>query len=478
MKLSEFSAVELSAMLKSKKCSSVEITNDVFDEIDKREKDINAYITIMKDEALKKAKEIDEKISKGEKLSDLAGIPIGIKDNICMKNTPTTCASKMLENFISPYDATVIKKLKNNDAVFTGKLNLDEFAMGSSGEYSYFGKTRNPINLEYVPGGSSSGPGASVASREAIMSLGSDTGGSIRIPAAFCGLVGLKPTYGAVSRYGLIALASSLDQIGPIAKTVGDAAMLYRAICGVDEKDATTFEADHKITENLNIVDVKGLRIGISEEYFGAGVDESVAANVKQSIRLFESNGAVVKEVKLPKGEEVLAAYYIINTAEASSNLARFDGVKYGYRTKNYNSLEEMYENTRGEGFGAEVKRRIILGTFILGSDHADSIYKKGKFFQHKVIHEMQNVFKECDVIITPSAPSTAFKFGDLVDDPVKMYMNDMCTVFVNIAWLPAISIPCGKGTNGLPIGMQIIGPRFSENLLFKLGIFHEKYFK
>lgn len=476
MNLNEFTATKLSVMLKNKECSSVEITNDVFDEINKKEKDINAYITVLKDEALSKAKEVDEKISKGEKLSNLAGIPIGIKDNICMKNTPTTCASKMLKNFISPYDATVIERLKNNDVVFTGKLNLDEFAMGSSGEYSYFGKTCNPINLEYVPGGSSSGPVASVAGKEAIMSLGSDTGGSIRVPAAFCGLVGLKPTYGAVSRYGLIALASSLDQIGPIAKTVDDVAMLYRAICGFDEKDATTSEVDHNILENLNNFDIKGLRIGISEEYFGAGVDEHVAANVKQAIKLFEDNGAVVKEVMLPKGEEALAAYHIILPAEASSNLARFDGVKYGYRTENYNSLEEMYENTRGEGFGAEVKRRIILGTFILGADCVDSIYAKGKFFQHKVIKEMQNVFKECDVIITPTAPSTAFKFGDLVDDPVKMYMNDMCTVFVNIAGLPAISIPCGKGANGLPIGMQIIGPHFSENLLFKLGIFYENY--
>lgn len=476
MRLNELTAKELSKMLKNKKCSAKEIAKDVFRQINEREKDINAYITVLEDEALKQAEIVDKKLAKGETVSSLAGIPIGVKDAICMKNTLTTCASKILSNFISPYDATVIERLRKHDVVFTGKLNLDEFAMGSSGEYSYFGKTKNPLNLEYVPGGSSSGPVASVAGNEAIMSLGSDTGGSIRVPAAFCGLVGLKPTYGAVSRYGLIALASSLDQIGPVAKTVDDAAMLYRAICGYDEKDATTSKINHNIDEDLDNFDVKNLRIGISEEYFGDGVDQDVVNNVKKSIKMFEERGAIIKEVKLPKGEEAIAAYYIILPSEASSNLARFDGVKYGYRTDNYDNLEEMYEKTREEGFGQEVKRRILLGTFILSANHRDSIYAKGKFFQRKVISEMKNIFEDCDIVITPSAPSTAFKFGEMVNDPVKMYMNDMCAVFVNIAGLPAISLPCGVGKNGMPIGIQIIGPHFSENLLFKVGKVHEKF--
>lgn len=478
MKLSEFSAKELSRMLREKKCSSVEITTDVLNNIKEKDETINAYITVMEDEALKQAKEVDVKLANNEGLSDLAGIPIGIKDNICVKGTLTTCASKILSNFVAPYDATVIEKLKKQNVVFTGKLNLDEFAMGSSGEYSYYGKTLNPLNIEYVPGGSSSGPAASVAAGEAIMSLGSDTGGSVREPAAFCGTVGLKPTYGAVSRYGLIALASSFDQIGPLAKTVDDAAMLYRAICGFDERDATTLHVNHNINDNLDNFDINGLKIGISEEYFKDGVDEDVVCNVKRSIKMLEERGAKIVNVSLPKGSDAIAAYYIILPAEASSNLARFDGVKYGYRAENYRSLEEMYENTRGEGFGKEVKRRIMLGTFILSSGHVDSIYAKGKLCQKKIIAEMKDVFKNCDVVITPSAPSTAFKFGNLVNDPVKMYMNDMCTVLANIAGLPAISLPCGNGQNGLPIGLQVIGPHFSENLLFKIGKFHENLMK
>ncbi|MBP0979232.1 MAG: Asp-tRNA(Asn)/Glu-tRNA(Gln) amidotransferase subunit GatA [Oscillospiraceae bacterium] len=474
--LNNLTATKLSKMLRNKECSAVEISKDVFKTINNIEKDINAYITITEEDALKKAREVDEKISKGEALSPLAGIPIGIKDNICLKGVKTTCGSKILSNFVSPYDATVVERLKNNDVVFTGKLNLDEFAMGSSGEYSYFGKTKNPINLEYVPGGSSSGPVAAVAAGEAIMSLGSDTGGSIRVPAAFCGLVGLKPTYGAVSRYGLVALASSLDHIGPIAKTVDDTAMLYRAICGFDQKDATSSSIDHKINEDINNFNIKGLRIGVSQKYFGNGVDKEVVDNVKKSIKMFEDQGAIIKEVELPSGEDALAAYHIMLPAEASSNLARFDGVKYGFRAKEYNNLEEMYENTRGEGFGQEVKRRIILGTFILSAQSDSSIYAKGRFFQKKIISQMKKVFEQCDIVITPSAPSTAFKFDNMTNDPVKMYMNDMCTVFVNIAGLPAISLPCGTGQNGLPIGLQIIGPHFSENLIFKVSKLHENF--
>ena len=479
MNLNELTAVQLSAMLKEKKCSAVEIAEDVFKAIDKTEKEINAYITLMREEAINKAKEVDKKISEGQKLSDLAGIPIGIKDNICMKNMLTTAGSKMLSNFVSPYDATVIEKLRAHDVVFTGKLNLDEFAMGSSGEYSYFGKTKNPLNLDYVAGGSSSGPAAAVAANEAILSLGSDTGGSIRCPASFCGLVGLKPTYGAVSRYGLVALASSLDQIGPMAKTVDDAAILYRAICGVDERDATTLSVDHKIQENLDDFDLKNiknlknsrnLRIGIDPEYFGNGIDKEVVDNIKRILKTFEENGAQIKEIKLPKGEDALAAYCILLAAEASSNLSRFDGVKYGFRASEFENLEEMYENTRGEGFGREVKRRILLGTFILAAGNIESIYSKGKYFQKKAVEQMRDVFADVDVVITPSVASTAFKFGEMMSNPVKMYMTDVCTVFVNLTGLPAISVPCGIGKNGLPLGIQIVGPHFSENLLFKLA--------
>ncbi len=470
MKLNELTATKLSGMLRKKECSAVEIANDVFESIEKNEKDINAYITVMKEEAVNQARAVDAKIAAGQQLSALAGIPIGIKDNICMKDTLTTSGSKMLSNFVSPYDATVVKRLRAQDVVFTGKLNLDEFAMGSSGEHSYFGKTKNPLNLDYVAGGSSSGPAAAVAANEAILSLGSDTGGSIRCPASFCGLVGLKPTYGAVSRYGLIALASSLDQIGPITKSVDDAALLYRAICGFDEKDATTSVVDHGLSEDIDNFDIKNLKIGVCPEYFGNGVDKEVTCNINELLKKFEDRGAIIKEVDLPKGEDALTAYCVLLAAEASSNLARFDGVKYGFRVEKFDNLEDMYEKTRGEGFGQEVKRRILLGTFILSADNVESIYSKGKFFQKKAAQQMKDVFGDVDVVVTPSVASTAFKFGEMMSNPVKMYMTDVCTVFVNLVGLPAISVPCGSGKNGLPVGVQVVGSHFSENLLFKIA--------
>jgi aspartyl-tRNA(Asn)/glutamyl-tRNA(Gln) amidotransferase subunit A len=474
MKLNQLTATELSKMLRNKECSAVEISNDVFDAIDTFDPLIHCYITITKEKALEKAKEVDSKIAKGQKLSPLAGIPIAVKDNICVKDTLTTCGSKMLANFVSPYDATLIEKLKACDVVFTGKANLDEFAMGSSCEYSYFGPTYNPHNIEYVAGGSSGGPAAAVAAHETILALASDTGGSIRVPASFCGVVGLKPTYGSVSRYGVIALASSLDQVGPIGKNVDDTLMLYRAICGKDPRDLTTSDIDHKITEDIN-GDIKGTIIGVAEEYFGEGIDDEVRESVQNFIRVLEEHGAIVKKVHLPKGDEALASYCIITPAEASSNLARYDGVKYGYRTPNYSSLTEMYENTRSEGFGTEVKRRIMLGTFVLSSGYYDSYYRKGKMFQRKVIDKMREVFNECDVVVTPTCASTAFKVGNLVNDPIKMYMSDVCTVFVNIAGLPAISVPCGKDKLQLPIGAQIVGPYFSENKLCRIAKFYEK---
>jgi aspartyl-tRNA(Asn)/glutamyl-tRNA(Gln) amidotransferase subunit A len=470
MELYKLTATELSNMLRNKECSSVEITKSVIDRISNVEDKVNAYVTVTNELALEQAKAVDEKLAKGEALSRLAGIPVGLKDNICTKDVLTTCSSKILSNFVPPYSATVYNRLLANDVVLTGKLNLDEFAMGSSCETSYFKKTRNPHNLEYVPGGSSGGSAAAVAAGEAILTLGSDTGGSIRLPAAYCGIVGLKPTYGSVSRYGLVAFASSLDQIGPFARSVSDTAMIYSAICGADKMDATSVKREYgDFVGNLN-ADVKGLRIGIPKEYFTEGVSEEVKQNVMGAAKLLEQNGATLIPVSLPSTDYALSAYYIISSAEASSNLARFDGVKYGYRTENFNGLTEMYENTRSEGFGDEVKRRILLGTFVLSSGYYDAYYKRAKLLQKQILNEFNETFEQCDVLLTPTGTDTAFKLGEKSNDPVKMYANDICTVTVNIAGLPAISVPCGKAKNGLPIGMQFIGPRFSEQSLFNVS--------
>lgn len=474
MELYKLTATELSSMLKNKECSSVEITKSVLDRINSVESKVESYVTITEENALNKAKEVDEKLAKGEILSDLAGIPVGIKDNICTKDILTTCSSKMLYNFVPPYNATVMNKLNASDIVLTGKLNMDEFAMGSSCESSYFKKTKNPHNIEYVPGGSSGGSAAAVAAGEAIVSLGSDTGGSIRLPAAYCGVVGLKPTYGSVSRYGLVAFASSLDQIGPFGRCVNDVAMVYSAICGHDKMDATSSRRDYNEFHKKINADVKGVRIGIPKEYFANGVSEEVKTQVMNAAKLLEENGAILKEVSLPSTDYALSAYYIISSAEASSNLARFDGVKYGYRTKNYKNLNEMYENTRSEGFGEEVKRRILLGTFVLSSGYYDAYYKRAKLLQKKILNEFTDTFKECDVLLTPTGTDTAFKVGEKLNDPVKMYANDICTVTVNIAGLPAISLPCGKGVNNMPIGMQLIGPKFSEQSLFNISAKYE----
>ncbi|WMJ23367.1 Asp-tRNA(Asn)/Glu-tRNA(Gln) amidotransferase subunit GatA [Paludicola sp. MB14-C6] len=470
MELYKLTATELSNMLRNKECSSVEITKSVIDRITNVENKVNAYITVTNELAIEQAKSVDEKLAKGNKLSPLAGIPVGIKDNICTKDVLTTCASKILYNFVPPYNATVYNRLLDNDVVLTGKLNLDEFAMGSSCENSYFKKTSNPHNLEYVPGGSSGGSAAAVAAGEAILTLGSDTGGSIRLPAAYCGVVGLKPTYGSVSRYGLVAFASSLDQIGPFARSINDTAMIYSAICGADKMDATSAKREYpNFVANLN-TNIKGLRIGLPKEYFAEGVSEEVKQNVMEAAKLLEQNGAVLVPVSLPSTDYALSAYYIISSAEASSNLARFDGVKYGYRTENYNNLIEMYENTRSEGFGDEVKRRILLGTFVLSSGYYDAYYKRAKLLQKQILNEFNETFEQCDVLLTPTGTDTAFKIGEKSNDPIKMYANDICTVTVNIAGLPAISIPCGKAKNGLPIGMQFIGPKFSEQSLFNVS--------
>ena len=467
MELYQLTAEKLSELLAKKECSSVELTQSVLDRIQKKDPEIGAYLTVSGEEALKKAAEVDEKRGKGETLSPLAGIPMGIKDNICTRGIRTTCASRILENFVPPYDAFVMEKLHAADAVILGKLNMDEFAMGSSTENSYFQKTHNPWNLDCVPGGSSGGSAASVASGEAVVSLGSDTGGSIRQPAAYCGIVGLKPTYSSVSRYGLVAFASSLDQIGPLGRSVKDVAMLYSTICGRDPHDATSALREYPDFAAGIKKDITGLRVGIPKEYFGEGVSEDVKTAVWNVARTLEKAGAVLVDVSLPSTDYALSAYYIIASAEASSNLARFDGVKYGYRAKEYANLTEMYENTRSEGFGAEVKRRIMLGTYVLSSGYYDAYYKKAKFTQLRIQEEFRSAFDSCDLLLTPTTPETAFKLGERVDDQVKMYMNDILTVTVNIAGLPGLSMPCGFDRKGLPVGCQLIGPKFSEQTLF-----------
>lgn len=475
MALYEKTAAELSKLLKNKECTAVEITNSVFERIEQTEDKVGAYITLQKENAVKKAEEVDAKIAKGETLSKLAGIPIGIKDNIVTKGILTTSASKMLHNFIPPYDATVINKIYANDMIVTGKLNMDEFAMGSSTETSYFKKTHNPHDLTRVPGGSSGGSAASVAAGSAVVALGSDTGGSIRQPAALCGVYGLKPTYGTVSRYGLIAFASSLDQIGPMGRCTEDIAMLYDVIKGYDIMEATSIKKEYiNFAENLK-GDVKGLRIGIPKEFFVEGIDDEVRDTVMAEIEKFKSAGAEVVEVSLPSTKYGLSDYYIIACAEASSNLARFDGIRYGYRTENFDNITELYTKTRSEGFGEEVKRRILLGTFVLSAKFYDAYYKRAKLLQQRIQDEFKAVFEKCDVLMTPTSPCVAFKLGDKIDDPLKMYAADALTVTTNIAGVPALSIPCGTGEAGLPIGLQIIGPKFSEEVLFKVSEYYEK---
>lgn len=461
-------------MLKDKKISSVELTESVFSRIDSVEDKIEAYVTLDKENALNKAKEVDDKRAEGKELSKLAGLPIGIKDNISTKGLLTTCSSKMLSNYVPPFNATVMDKLDSMDIVVTGKLNMDEFAMGSSTETSYFKKTKNPFDTTRIPGGSSGGSAAAVSAGEAVMALGSDTGGSIRQPASYCGVVGLKPTYGSVSRFGLVAFASSLDQIGPIGKSVKDTAMLFDAICGYDEKDATSADISHKSCLSNLKADVKGLKIGVPKEYFSKGIDDKVKASVLDAVKLFEENGAEVKEVSLPSTDYALNAYYIISSAEASSNLARYDGVKYGYRAKDYDGLIEMYEKTRSEGFGDEVKRRIMLGTFVLSSGFYDAYYKKAKLLQRRISSEFSDVFSDVDILCAPTVPTTAFKIGENIGDPIKMYATDVCTVTINIAGLPAMSIPCGYDGNGLPIGIQLIADKFNEQTLFNTAECYE----
>ena len=475
MRLYEKTASELSEMLKNKECSAVELCNDVLARINETENKIGAYVTVAEESAKENAKKIDKAMAAGDKLHPLAGIPIGSKDNISTKGIRTTCSSKMLENYVPPFDATVMNKINNAGMTVLGKMNMDEFAMGSSTETSYMHLTRNPYNTECVPGGSSGGSAAAVAAGEAILTLGSDTGGSIRQPAALCGVVGMKPTYGSVSRYGLVAFASSLDQIGPLGKSVKDVAMLQSLICGHDRYDATSKNIEYPDYAAALKENAKGLKIGIPKEYFGEGIDSQVKESVMKAVKEFELQGAVIKEISLPSTEYAINTYYIIASAEASSNLARFDGVKYGYRTSEYDGLVDMYEKTRSEGFGDEVKRRIMLGTFVLSSGYFDAYYKKAKRVQNQISQEFSNAFKECDIIATPTVPASAFKIGENIGDPIKMYYNDVCTVTVNIAGLPAISLPCGKDSAGMPMGLQLIGDKFSEQTLLNTAYTYEK---
>ena len=459
MDITELTVHELVEKLKSKELTVTEINKAYIDRINDREKDVQAFITLLTEEALKEAESIEKK----ENLSELAGIPIGIKDNICTKNIKTTCASKMLENFVSPYDATVIEKLESKGIINLGKLNLDEFAMGGSTEYSAFKVTKNPWNLKNVPGGSSGGSAAAVAANLVPWALGSDTGGSIRQPASFCGVVGLKPTYGLVSRYGLVAFASSLDQIGPITKDVKDAAILLNVIAGHDEKDTTSEKINDKDYTKCLKNDVKGLKIGIPKEYFSDGINVEVKAKLEETIEKYRQLGAEVEEFSLSIADYALATYYIIACAEASSNLGRFDGIRYGYRTKNFSNLKDIYKNSRSEAFGSEVKRRIILGTYVLSSGYYDAYYKKAQQVRTLVQKEFNDAFKKYDILLTPTAPTAAFEIGAKSNNPLEMYLADICTVPVNIAGLPAISVPVGVDNNGMPIGMQLIGNKFEE---------------
>ena len=463
MDITELTVHELQEKLKNKEISVTEITKAYNKRIKEKDKDVQAFITTLEDESTKQAEEIENKIESGEIKGKFAGIPIGIKDNICTKGIKTTCASKMLENFVSPYDATVIENFKKENLINLGKLNMDEFAMGSSTEYSYFKKTKNPWNLNKVPGGSSGGCAAAVAANLVPWAIGSDTGGSIRQPSSFCGVVGMKPTYGLVSRYGLVAFASSLDQIGPITKDVYDCAMLLNLIAGHDEKDTTSEDMPKKDYTKCLKNDVKGLKIGVPKEFYGEGINSEVKETLQKTIEQYKDMGAEVEEFSLDVAKYSLATYYIIACAEASSNLGRFDGIRYGYRAPEYKDLNDLYRKSRSQGFGSEVKRRIILGTYVLSSGYYDAYYKKAQKVRTLVMNEFNKAFEKYDVIITPTSPTVAFDIGSKSNNPLEMYLADICTVSVNIAGLPGISIPVGVDKDGMPIGMQIIGNRFQE---------------
>ncbi len=464
------SSTEQREALLNKDVSAVELVEEVYKNVEELDEKIGAYNSLTKEYALDTAKTVDEKIAKGEELPSLAGIPLALKDNINLKSYKTTASSKILANFVSPFDATVTQKLKANLIPIIGKANLDEFAMGSSNENSAFRIVRNPWNLNKVPGGSSGGSAAAVAAGEATVALGSDTGGSIRLPGSFCGLVGLKPTYGRVSRYGLIAFASSLDQIGPITKTVEDAALVLNAIAGHDEKDSTSLNQPvPDFTKDLRN-DLKGVKIGYIKELCSEGLAPDVAKAIQKTIETYKSMGAEIVEISLPLIKYSIAVYYVVATAEASSNLARFDGVKYGYRTPNPENLYDMYVKTRAEGFGDEVKRRIMLGTYALSSGYYDAYYKKAQQVRRLVKQDFDKAFEKVDVLISPTCPHTAFDIGSKVEDPLSMYLTDIATITANLAGIPAMNIPVGLDSTGMPIGLQLQANCLNENKLLNVA--------
>lgn len=471
----ELSASELSSKIRNKEVSSVEATQSYIDRSEAVEPQIKSYITKTYDFAIETAKKVDERISKGEELLPLEGVPMGIKDVISTSNIRTTCGSKMLENYVPVYDATVYRKIKERGIPLLGKMNCDEFAMGSSGENSSYDFATNPYNTNCVPGGSSSGSTSAVCANQCAFALGSDTGGSIRQPASLCGIVGLKPTYGLVSRFGLVAYASSFDSIGPLAKTVEDAANVLDVIAGYDKNDSTSLNV--KLPEYAKSLtsDCKGLKIGIPTEFFGEGINEEIKASLFEALEKYKSMGATVEEFSFPYRDHLIACYYVLACAEASSNLARFDGIKYGYRsTTEASDLIEFYKNTRTEGFGEEVKRRIMLGTYVLSSGYYDAYYKKAQSVRTLIKQEFEKAFQKYDVLITPTSPVPAWEFGGK-SDPLEMYLADLCTVSLNIASIPGISIPCGMTNNGLPIGMQIIGKPLGELDILNAAYAYEK---
>lgn len=466
MGLCDKSAFELSGLLERREVSSVEVTQSVLDRIASKDKTLNAYITVCGQNALAMAKSVDKRRMSGECLSPLAGIPVAVKDNICVKGVRMTCGSKMLENFVAPYNATVIDKLEQAGAVIVGKLNMDEFAMGSSSETSYFGAVRNPHDTSCVAGGSSGGCAAAVSAGETILALGSDTGGSIRQPAAFCGIVGLKPTYGCVSRYGLTAFASSFDQIGPMGRCVKDTALLLGVIAGQDVRDMTCAKRQYGDFYKSLKSDVKGIKIGVPWSLFEGCTQGDVLTKFEQALKVYKDLGAQIVDIKLDNTQFALPAYYVISSAEASSNLARFDGVRYGFRAQGVSELDDMYIKTRSQGFGDECKRRIMLGTFVLSAGYYDDYYKKAVTAARLIKTAFKQQFESVDVIAMPTSPETAFKLGKKLDDPIKMYGSDIFTVFANLTGMPAISVPCGFGEDGLPVGLQLMADSFCEQIL------------
>ncbi len=475
MSLMSLTAVELGKKIKAGEVTVEEAVQAALDAIEKKEASVNSFVTVDREKAMARAKEVQKKIADGTYTGPLAGVPVAIKDNMCTESMLTTCSSKILGNFVPTYTAEAVLNLEKAGAVVIGKTNMDEFAMGSTTETSAFGATKNPWNTEHVPGGSSGGSCAAVAAEECSYALGSDTGGSIRQPSSFCGVTGIKPTYGTVSRYGLIAYGSSLDQIGPVAKDVTDCATILEAIASHDKKDSTSVARDdYRFTEAL-VDDVKGLKIGIPRDYFGEGLDAEVKDAVMKAAKTLEEKGAIVEEFDLSLVEYAIPAYYVIACAEASSNLARFDGVKYGYRTEDYNGLHNMYKKTRSEGFGAEVKRRIMLGSFVLSSGYYDAYYLKALRTKALIKKAFDKAFEKYDVILGPAAPTTAPRLGDSLSDPIKMYLGDIYTISVNLAGLPGISLPCGLDSKGLPIGLQLIGDCFEEKKIIRAAYAFEQ---